>query len=84
MKRRFSIDHNSAIIPFFDSGCGGIPSNGKTYFFGIIDILTQYGSFKKAEHFMKKIKYGNKMSCIPPRPYSIRFQEFIQSICIAA
>jgi hypothetical protein len=81
--RRFSIDPSSNSIPFFDSGYGGITSNGRTYFFGIIDILTEYGAFKKAENFIKKIKYGNRMSCIPTIPYSTRFKNFLQSICIA-
>ncbi len=53
------------------------------YFVGIIDIFTPYeyalmstrGSSmkKKLEHWCKLVRYGNKMSCIPPEPYAKRF-----------
>ena len=54
--------------PFFEMHDGGIlSSDGQTlYFVGIIDILTNYGAKKKLEYAFKSIRYGKKVSCIPP------------------
>jgi hypothetical protein len=58
---------------------GIISSNGeKIYYFGIIDILTEYGIAKKAEHFCKMIRYcSENMSCIPPKKYKERFINYM-------
>ena len=58
---------------------GIISSNGeKIYYFGIIDILTEYGIVKKAEHFCKMIRYcSENMSCIPPKKYKERFINYM-------
>ncbi len=45
---------------------------------GIIDILTEFNSFKKMEYVVKSIRYcSSKMSCIPPCAYKNRFNEYI-------
>ena len=49
------------------------------YFMGIIDILTEYSTKKKLEHFFKSLKYGNTISCVPPDFYASRFNQFINS-----
>jgi len=71
--------------PFYEIHDGGIASDdfSQIYFIGIIDIFTQYKYFsaimiynsikKKLEHLLKSIRYGDKMSCIPPEPYAKRF-----------
>ena len=47
---------------------------------GIIDILTEFNSFKKMEYVVKAIGYcSNKMSCIPPKSYKNRFFDYISS-----
>lgn len=53
--------------------------NGKQiYFLGIIDILTEYNTFKKFEFVTKMIYYcSNKMSCVPPSSYKDRFLKYI-------
>ena len=55
---------NNITCPFYEQNEGGIYNhNGsKIYFSGVIDILTEYNTKKKLEHFIKKIKYGNKIS----------------------
>ena len=50
----------------------------KIYFIGIIDILTFYGMTKKMEYTVKKIRFGDQASCIPPKPYGERFISFMK------
>jgi 1-phosphatidylinositol-4-phosphate 5-kinase len=50
------------------------------YFIGIIDVLTQYNIKKKLENIFKLPIYGNDISCIPPKPYSERFLNYMESI----
>lgn len=54
----------------------------KEYFFGIIDILIQYGFKKFAEHHIKSFIHGDETSISVTRPdyYSQRFIKFIKSI----
>jgi len=60
---------------------GVLSSDGtKLYFFGIIDILTQYNSRKKAEYVFKRITSGKGISAVPPNQYGQRFRKFITSI----
>lgn len=48
------------------------------YFFGVIDIFTLYNSKKKAEHFLKSLKYPEmSVSCVPPAAYAKRFVDFM-------
>lgn len=72
---------HSASLPFHEQEEGGIWDYGKhkIYFLGVIDILTEYNTKKKMEHFFKSLKYGNSISCIPPDLYGARFDEFICS-----
>jgi 1-phosphatidylinositol-4-phosphate 5-kinase len=69
-------------FPFFTVNEGGILSNDCScvYFFGIIDILTEYGPKKQLEYFFKRIKYGKQMSVLPPQEYAERIMNFINSI----
>ena len=68
--------------PFYQNYLGGIKSEdgNKVYFFGIIDILTNYGGKKKMEHLVKSISQGSGISCKPPDEYSDRFINFIKRI----
>ena len=53
----------------------------RIYYFGIIDILTEYGTAKHFEHFFKKIIYcSNEMSCIPPQNYMQRFYNYLNIV----
>lgn len=63
--------------PYFVS----IPSqdNSQIYYFGIIDILTSYSTFKKTEHCIKRVFQGPGISCVPPKQYAIRFRDFMNS-----
>ena len=51
-------------LPFFEQEEGGIGNfnKQKIYFIGIIDILTEYNTKKKMEHFFKRLKWGNSIS----------------------
>ena len=50
----------------------------EVYFVGIIDILQQYNSFKRAETFFKSFKYdARQISAVEPAWYSRRFVEFV-------
>ena len=52
---------------------GGLSSidGSKIYFIGIIDIFTEYNAKKKAEHFLKSLKYDSEtISCVPPDDYA--------------
>lgn len=40
--------------------------DGKAYVIGIIDPLTGFTFRKKAEYTFKRMKDGDKMSCVPP------------------
>ena len=47
--------------------------------FGIIDILTEYNTKKKLEYQLKRLKFGQTMSCIPPHLYGERFLKFMEN-----
>ncbi|KAK4801676.1 hypothetical protein SAY86_022163 [Trapa natans] len=50
-------------------------------YFGIVDILKNYGMGKRIEHVYKSLQYNSKMiSAVNPRVYSSRSQEFLGSI----
>ena len=68
--------------PFYEEHYGGIQSEYKNriYFFGIIDIFTNYGATKKMEYIIKTVGQGAGISCKPPDEYSKRFISFIGSI----
>lgn len=49
----------------------------EVYFVGIIDILQQYNSFKRAETFFKSFKYDSRqISAVEPAWYARRFVDF--------
>ena len=76
------IQNNVARKPFYEEHYGGIQSehNNKVYFFGIIDIFTNYGATKKVEYIVKSVSQGSGISCKPPNEYSRRFINFIDKI----
>ncbi len=60
---------------------GGVKSiiNSEIYYFGIIDILTEYNCFKRFEYVSKMIFYmSKKMSCVPPIYYQTRFFNYMK------
>ncbi|MCQ2818935.1 MAG: hypothetical protein MJ252_16845 [archaeon] len=59
--------------PFYEEDLGGMVNlnKNKVFFFGVIDILTNYGARKKFEHFAKSITQGSGISCYPPEDYSL-------------
>ena len=77
-----SIHYNDYRKPFYEEHYGGIQSEDKTkvYFFGIIDIFTNYGTSKKVEYIVKSVSQGNGISCKPPNEYSKRFVSFVEKI----
>ena len=68
--------------PFYEEHYGGIQSEDKkkVYFFGIIDIFTNFGPTKKMEYVVKSVSQGNGISCKPPDQYSTRFIKFVDKI----
>ena len=73
---------NDVRKPFYEQYYGGIQSeeNDKVYFFGIIDIFTNYGATKKMEYIVKSVSQGTGISCKPPDEYSRRFVHFVETI----
>jgi len=68
--------------PFKDYNDGGIVSQEKKeiYYVGIIDILTEFNTFKKCEYFGKLVYYCSaKMSCVPPDNYQLRFYNYMET-----
>ena len=65
---------------FYEKNEGGLASidGQKIYYMGVIDIFTGYNAKKKAEHFLKSVKYDSEtISCVPPSQYAKRFSDFI-------
>lgn len=54
----------------------------EVYFMGLIDILTQYDTKKKAAHAAKTVKHGAgaEISTVNPEQYAKRFMDFIANI----
>ncbi|KAK2862259.1 hypothetical protein Q5P01_001792 [Channa striata] len=54
----------------------------EVYFMGLIDVLTQYDTKKKAAHAAKAVKHGTgvEISTVYPEQYAKRFGEFITKI----
>ncbi|KJP85355.1 hypothetical protein AK88_05016 [Plasmodium fragile] len=71
-----------AARPFHQCDHGGMISmdKNKIFFFGIIDIFTQWTLKKKFEHTLRTIqKFDRKnISCIHPNAYAERFASFIE------
>ena len=68
--------------PFYENYLGGIQSedNTKVYFFGIIDIFTNFGTSKKVEYVVKSVSQGTGISCKPPNEYSKRFINCVKTV----
>ena len=61
----------------------GILSDNKKriYYFGIIDILTEFNKAKHFEYIFKTLRYcSNDMSCIPPIQYKERFYNYLEKV----
>ena len=59
--------------------CGG--KSDEIYFSGIIDILQQYNSRKRAETFFKGLMFDTKqISCVDPKWYSERFIQYMDKM----
>uniref|UniRef100_A0AAR2J9N0 Phosphatidylinositol 5-phosphate 4-kinase type-2 gamma n=1 Tax=Pygocentrus nattereri TaxID=42514 RepID=A0AAR2J9N0_PYGNA len=54
----------------------------EVYFMGLIDVLTQYDTKKKAAHAAKTVKHGAgaEISTVHPEQYAKRFRDFISTI----
>lgn len=52
------------------------------YYIGIIDVLSYYGTSKKAAHAAKTVKHGAnaEISTVKPLLYASRFNEFVETI----
>ncbi|XP_071403549.1 phosphatidylinositol 5-phosphate 4-kinase type-2 gamma isoform X3 [Centroberyx affinis] len=63
---------------------GSVPGapQREVYFMGLIDVLTQYDTKKKAAHAAKTVKHGAgaEISTVHPEQYAKRFREFISNI----
>uniref|UniRef100_A0A3B4H3L1 Phosphatidylinositol 5-phosphate 4-kinase type-2 gamma n=1 Tax=Pundamilia nyererei TaxID=303518 RepID=A0A3B4H3L1_9CICH len=61
--------------------CPGAPQR-EVYFMGLIDVLTQYDTKKKAAHAAKTVKHGAgaEISTVHPEQYAKRFRDFISNI----
>ena len=70
------------LYDYYDFGISSV-DNRSIYYFGIIDILTEYNINKRLEHYFKRIRYcSNDMSCIPPDLYKERFFNYMNTIFI--
>ncbi|XP_036388017.1 phosphatidylinositol 5-phosphate 4-kinase type-2 gamma-like isoform X1 [Megalops cyprinoides] len=54
----------------------------EVYFMGLIDVLTQYDTKKRAAHAAKTVKHGAgaEISTVNPEQYAKRFRDFIATI----
>ncbi|XP_041834190.1 phosphatidylinositol 5-phosphate 4-kinase type-2 gamma-like [Melanotaenia boesemani] len=54
----------------------------EVYFMGLIDVLTQYDTKKKAAHAARAVKHGAgaEISTVHPEQYAKRFKDFITKI----
>lgn len=78
--------------PFYKQCRNGLLSKdrSKIYFFGIIDIFTNYryinicylSAKKTMEHWYKSVFQGNEISCKPPNEYYERFCAFLMTILL--
>ena len=77
------VDRLIQLKGIYDFEDGGVLSSNKkrVYYFGIIDILTEFNTTKKLEYFYKRIRYcSDKMSCIPPKNYKERFYDYLNNV----
>jgi 1-phosphatidylinositol-4-phosphate 5-kinase len=70
---------DSGVDSIFGASGGG--KSDEVYFAGIIDILQQYNSRKRAETFFKGLMFDTKqISCVDPDWYSQRFLEYMDNM----
>ena len=77
------VDRLTKLKGIYDFEDGGILSSNKNrvYYFGIIDILTEFNKVKHLEYLYKRIRYcSDKMSCIPPIYYKDRFYNYLNNV----
>jgi hypothetical protein len=75
-----AVDRINILKTIYDFEDGGILSDNKKriYYFGIIDILTEFNSYKHLEYMYKRIRYcSENMSCVPPIYYKQRFYNYL-------
>ena len=73
---------NLRYLPNHPNAIHIIDGPNKRYYFGMIDILTEYTAKKKAEHILKSILHPNiSFSTVNPSHYNKRFCEFFYSHC---
>ena len=56
-----------------------IDQDDQPWMIGVIDPLNPYDIEKKAEYYLKVWKHGETMSCIPPHPYKLRWDNFMEN-----
>ena len=77
------VDRINNLKTIYDFEDGGIFSENKKriYYFGIIDILTEFNNIKNLEYLYKKVRYcSENMSCIPPIFYKARFFNYLNNV----
>ena len=77
------IERINRLKSIYDFEDGGILSDDKKriYYFGIIDILTEFNTKKRFEYCFKRMRYcSDNMSCVPPIYYKERFYNYLQSV----
>lgn len=70
------------VVPVHQRDLGGLLSadHKQLYFFGIIDILTPYDTFKRCEHHIKALRHDRRgVSCCPPVFYAERFNDCLRT-----
>lgn len=76
-----------AVVSAFTRENGGLAGAGsgpkETYYMGIIDILTQYTTMKRLEHFGKSLRYdSHEISAVSPQEYAERFRKFLAQVIV--
>ncbi|XP_056462807.1 phosphatidylinositol 5-phosphate 4-kinase type-2 gamma-like [Gadus chalcogrammus] len=74
-------EHDPYVDVYAIRSAEGAPRR-EVYFMGLIDVLTQYDTRKKAAHAAKTVKHGAgaEISTVHPEQYAKRFREFICNI----
>lgn len=77
----------TASHPLFDEANNGIASrtNEQIFYFGVIDMLTEFTIKKSAERNLKSLKYPgrrNEISAQPPDEYATRLKTFVNKIIV--
>jgi len=68
--------------PKKDEGIQSVSPSNELYYIGLIDVLVEFGLWKRGEYLYKGYLrgHGQKMSVIPPQPYAKRFIDFVSSV----